>query len=266
MRARTNRKKTARRIKPVRLPRLHVNWRALLGPPALVVLAYGAYTLAQPMLDQPVAALTIEAPFKRVSALALEQAAADEVERGFLSVDLDRLRRRVEALDWVDRAIVSRVWPDRLVIRVREHRAAARWGESGLLNVRGELFTERARHAYPELPRLDGPSGSETDVARIYLAVRGRLASARFDLGSLAMDARGAFALELEDGPSVRLGRDDVEARLDRFFDVVAPALADDLDRVEYVDLRYTNGFAVGWTEQAPETRLSDSMEGGPRA
>ncbi len=64
----------------------------------------------------------------------------------------------------------------------------------------------------------------------------------------------------------LRCASADVEARLDRFFDVVAPALADDLDRVEYVDLRYTNGFAVGWTEQAPETRLSDVMEGGPRA
>jgi cell division septal protein FtsQ len=37
-----------------------------------------------------------------------------------------------------------------------------------------------------------------------------------------------------------------------RFFDVVAPVLADGLKRVEYVDLRYTNGFAVGWREGPP--------------
>jgi len=33
----------------------------------------------------------------------------------------------------------------------------------------------------------------------------------------------------------------------------VAPALAADLKRVDYVDLRYTNGFAVGWRQGPPE-------------
>ena len=43
----------------------------------------------------------------------------------------------------------------------------------------------------------------------------------------------------------------DVDERLLRFFDVVAPALAPELPRVRYVDLRYTNGFAVGWRASA---------------
>jgi cell division protein FtsQ len=42
-----------------------------------------------------------------------------------------------------------------------------------------------------------------------------------------------------------------VDERLERFFDVVAPALAGDMARVQYVDLRYTNGFAVGWRPAA---------------
>lgn len=267
VRAKANRRKAPRRELPkLTLPRPRVRLNAVLAPAFAAALVYGAWLAVDPVLDQPVAELTIQAPFQRVSALAIEQAAAPELERGFLSVDLEALRRRVEALDWVDRAIVSRVWPDRLVVSVREHRAAARWGESGLLNVRGELFTSNARHAYPELPQLDGPPGSETDVARIYLEVRGRLAAARFDLGSLSMDARGAVSLDIEDGPSVRLGRDEIDARLDRFFDVVAPSLADSMSRVDYVDLRYTNGFAVGWVGGEPVTRFASSGEDGPRA
>jgi cell division protein FtsQ len=170
-----------------------------------------------------------------------------------MTVDLGALRERVQQLDWVDRVNVGRRWPDQLTVRVTEHQAAARWGDSGLLNVRGELFTERAQHSFAELPSLAGPPGTERDVARRYLAVRGKLADAGLTLATLELDERGAWLLTLGGGQEIRLGRRDIDERLYRFFDVVAPALAADLKRVEYVDLRYTNGFAVGWREGPPE-------------
>jgi cell division septal protein FtsQ len=45
--------------------------------------------------------------------------------------------------------------------------------------------------------------------------------------------------------------------------DVVAPALAMELARVEYVDLRYTNGFAVGW-RQGPPANLAAVAQVSP--
>lgn len=248
MRARKNRRKsTKRRARMPRMPRFRVNFKALLLPPLAVGAAIG---LAEPLkraLDKPIGGLTIEGPFQRVSSVQIEAAAAPELERGFLSLDLAGLRSRIATLDWIDEVEVGRVWPDRLVIRVTEHRAAARWGEQGLLNVRGELFTEQARYAFPELPRLKGPAGSERELARWYLAVRGRLAEAHLGLDSLQMDARGSLRLVLDGGLELRVGRRGIQSRLDRFFEVAAPALAEDLPRIDYVDLRYTNGFAVGW-------------------
>jgi cell division protein FtsQ len=105
---------------------------------------------------------------------------------------------------------------------------------------------------FPELPSLAGPPGSERDVARRYLAVRDKLAEAALSLESLAMDERGAWHLVLGGGQEIRLGRRDIDERLYRFFAVVAPALAAVLPRVDYVDLRYTNGFAVGWRGGPP--------------
>ena len=66
-------------------------------------------------------------------------------------------------------------------------------------------------------------------------------------LEALIMDERGAWRIELESGQVIRLGRRDVDERLDRFFQVAAPVLVDEFDRVRHVDLRYTNGFSVGW-------------------
>jgi len=254
-RAKTNRRKTVKR-RP-KLPKVRVNWKLLLVVPAALAALAGTFVGAQALLDHPVRQLDVEAVFQRVTAIQVEAALAPALDRGFLSVDLGKLRRRVEALDWVDSAEVAREWPDTLAVRIVEHQAAARWGESGLLNTRGELFTEASRHAFPELPQLDGPPGSEREVAGWYLALRGRLTEANLALNALVMDDRGAWRIELEAGQEIRLGRRDIGARLERFFRVAAPALAGDLNRVSYVDLRYTNGFAVGWASDAG-LRLAD--------
>lgn len=252
----TNRRRVESRWTGVTLPAFTAGWLRKLRAVFTVAVGIGAlYGLGkgvQLVLDQPVRNLVVEGTFQRVTPLQIEAALGSVLDEGFMTVDLGALRERVEALDWVDRANVGRQWPDTLIVRVTEHQAAARWGENGLLNVRGELFTENAQHAFPELPSLAGPSGSERDVARRYLAVRGKLAEADLALEKLEMDERGSWRLVLDGGQEIRLGRRDIDERLYRFFDVVAPALAADLKRVEYVDLRYTNGFAVGWRDGPP--------------
>ena len=251
-----NRRRVESKLSRWRIPRLEAPWRGRLKAAFAALLLgaglFGAFRGAQFVLDRPAQKLVVEGTFQRVTPLQIEAAVMNGLDAGFVSVDLGELRRRVKAIDWVDRVNVGRSWPDTLIVRVTEHQAAARWGENGLLNVRGELFTEQAQHEFPELPRLAGPRGSEREVARRYLAVRGKLAEADLTLQSLSMDERGAWLLVLGSGQEIRLGRRDIDERLYRFFDVVAPALANDLKRVAYVDLRYTNGFAVGWRETPP--------------
>jgi cell division protein FtsQ len=252
-----NRRRAETKLPRFKVPTLGGAWlrrlRAALVLPMAALVFYGSFKGVQLALDQPIRQIEVEGTFQRVMPIQVEAALAEKLDAGFMTVNLSKLRERVQELDWVDRANVGRRWPDTLIVRVTEHQAAARWGEHGLLNVRGELFTERSQHAFPELPSLAGPAGTEHDVARRYLAVRGKLAEAGLALESLAVDERGAWRLVLGGGQEIRLGRRDIDERLYRFFSVVAPALAADLKRVDYVDLRYTNGFAVGWRNGPPE-------------
>ena len=240
---RRNRRKLAR--PQWRLPRL--NWRRIV-----TVLAFFAFAgcVAYGMilaLDQPIRIVSIEGRFQRVSPVQIEQAVTGGLDQGFMSVDLEAVRRRVEQLPWVDRARVQRRWPHGLRVEVTEQVAAARWGESGLLNTRGELFMKDARHLPPELPRLTGPEGAEWQVAQRYLSAQGRLIEAGMRLTALALDARGAWQLELANGVSVRLGRRQVDERLDRFIQTALPVMSGRADEISYVDMRYSNGFAIGW-------------------
>jgi cell division protein FtsQ len=143
---------------------------------------------------------------------------------------------------------------------VVEETAAARWGQSGLLNTRGQLFVREAAHVPAELPRLSGPDGTESQVAQRYLAAQGRMLEAGLRIAALRIDERGAWEMDLDSGVTVRLGRREVDERLERFIRTASPVIAHRLNDVSYVDMRYSNGFAIGWRNaQAPAPAAAES-------
>ena len=230
----------------LRLPELP--WQRM-GGVLVAVLATCACTLvAVHTLDQPVKHVQLEGKFLRVSPVQIEQAVAAVAAGGFLSLKLEDVRRAVASVPWVDKVRVERSWPNSLRVRVIEHIPAARWGDDGLLNTRGELFLTDARHIPAELPRLDGPPGTESKVAKLYLSTYPRLLAVGLSLASVKLDPRGAWELSLAHGVQVRLGRQDVEGRLERFIRVASPTVSTRLNEVSYIDMRYSNGFSVGWT------------------
>ena len=143
------------------------------GAAALLLILVGALSALTWALDRPVHVISIDGSFQRVSPGQIEKAVAPFANQGFMSANLDDIQRAVEALPWVDHARIARRWPNSLRVTVTEQTAAARWGESGLLNTRGELFVRAAAHVPAELPRLSGPEGTESQVAQRFLRSRG---------------------------------------------------------------------------------------------
>jgi cell division protein FtsQ len=228
-----------------------VNWR-VLGIVAGVVAGLGVLALLLMLaLDRPVRRVLVEGAFQRVSPPEIESAVVEVVHGGLASVDLDRVREHIERIEWVDSAVVQRRWPDTIRVVVTEQVAAARWNEAGLLNARGELFIRNARYVPPELPLLQGPDGSEGPVAQVYLEAQGRLLEAGLRLTGVRLDERGAWELELANGVAVKLGRQAVNQRLERFIRLASQLVAKRLAEINYVDMRYTNGFSVGWNARS---------------
>ena len=67
----------------------------------------------------------------------------------------------------------------------------------------------------------------------------------------VSVTPRHAWQIRLDSGTVLELGRDQVEARLARLASVYDRTIAPLNRRIEYVDLRYPNGFAV----RIPEMR-----------
>jgi cell division protein FtsQ len=203
-------------------------------------------------LNQPIETVSVAGRFQRVAPVDVERVVKAQVHgAGLLSVDLAAVRRAIHTLPWVEAVSVQRAWPCGLDVLVIEQTAAARWGEHGLINTRGELFDSDGRHIPPELAQLSGPEGEESAVAQRYLAVEGRLLQAGLRLTALRLDARGAWEIDLANGVTVRLGRRQVDERFEKFMGTALKLVTQRGEDIAYVDMRYTNGFAIGWRGSA---------------
>lgn len=248
--ARKQARRRKQKVQPrIALPKIRVS--RIVTPLVAIAAVFATYHLSLAMLDREISSLEISGPLQRVTALQIEEAIGDEINAGFVGANLDRIRQQVAALPWIDQVRVARRWPSRIAISVTEQIPAAVWGERGLLNTRGELFVDAVRHVPAELPRLRGPNLRSAEVAAQYLSVRERLIPVGLDLRSVHMDGRESWKMTLQNGIEVRLGHKDLAARTDLFLDVVADIISGRAVDIEYIDMRYGNGFTIGWKSEA---------------
>jgi cell division protein FtsQ len=249
---------------------LNLAANALFALSALLLAAAGCYALVRSPAF-PLRAIEVGGTLEQVRKAQIVGALQGHVSGTFFTVDLESVRSRFESISWVRRAEVRRRWPDRLVVRVEEHVALARWGrpeEARLVNVHGEAFSGVSER---ELPSLSGPGGSERLVATRYAEYRSLLAPLGIGLSQVLLSERLAWQLRLDNGLVLQLGRDaprdPAGERLARFvqaYPVTVGRLEGRLERASLrVDLRYTNGFAV----RVPGLeRMREGREGRPRA
>ena len=214
---------------------------ALFAVAALLV----AYGLLWFVVRLPIFPLTEVHVIGETRHITREQVAAiviNELKGNFFTLDLVAGRRAFEKLPWVQEVNLRRRWPGRLEVHVVEHVALARWGNHALVNTRGEVF----QAAFDgKLPTFLGPTGTSKEIAIQYEFFRRHLKALGGAPVLVKLTARRAWRVTLEGGPTIEIGREDIEARLNRYIDVHERTVGALRRRIDYVDLRYANGFAV---------------------
>jgi cell division protein FtsQ len=165
------------------------------------------------------------------------------------SINVDKLHADIENLPWVYQASIRKSWPDTLMVYVVEQEVVAWWNQDLLLNQYGGIFDAAFAETDPvsqQVPLLFGPGGSELTVLQGLRAMQGLLEMSELQISELSLSERYAWELKLSNGVQLRLGRTEFMDRLQRFIDIY-PLLLKNEKTVEYVDLRYDTGLAVGW-------------------
>ena len=219
----------------------------------LAVAAVRGYSWMMRPDTLPVKHVTVSGEFRYLAPEQLRQVLAERVRGGFFSLDLEQLRKELEALPWVYRVALRRGWPDRLHVAFEEQVPIARWGESAYLNRYGEVFAPPADGVQPQgLPQIVGEPGREKTLIEDFIRYDRVLRETGLMLVKLEEDARQDQHLELGNGMQLVLGRDARDARLMRFARIFSRTLASVAPQIAALDLRYSNGFSVRWNEPEP--------------
>ena len=185
---------------------------------------------------------------ERANAAYFEAVVREELAGTFFTMDLNRAQHALGQVPWVRNVSLRRQWPHRLEVEVEEHVPFARWNDAALVNMQGEVFSADWKD---DLPQFQGQEGQSAEMIDQYRAWSARLAPLDLSVRKLRLSARGSWHIEAA-GPkgslTLELGRDDADARLARFV-AAQPRTLGTLARtgthVDYVDLRYRNGFAI---------------------
>jgi cell division protein FtsQ len=209
---------------------------------SLLVLA--GWSLQQVRWGWPVEHVEIEGEFRFWEAEELAKKMLWVQEQNFFSLDVHQVKAEIEQLALIKSAQVKKIWPDTLLVKFKEDIPVAVWNQKTLLNPQGEELILSQKFDQKGLPKLFGPQQETEQVMRQFQRFQSRLLSADAAIVSLTMNTVGSWQVELANGWMIRLGRQQLEQRLERLIELlkILPQ-----EKVAVVDLRYGKGAAIKW-------------------
>lgn len=214
---------------------------------------------------------------EQVDGVQVKRLVEAALEGNYFSVNLARLENQIKQIPWVFSASLRRQWPSTIVVDVVEVQPVARWGAEQWLNFTGHLVErqqgggQKNDHA---LPLLYGSIEQKHLVWKAFQQWSERFASHGLSLEQLSLDARdlwwltlslGALALNSEQAAHAIQARGEIIprpgkvtmvvdkansfARIERFIEALNQELIVQFPQMKTIDLRYPNGFAIGWQD-----------------
>jgi len=233
----------------------------------LLSLVLISWWLTQQFIGQesaPVTSVVIsgEMPYSKRSDI---MAAVDTVDLGnFFQVDVNEVQGKLLNLPWVASVAVRKRWPNELKIYVVDQSPVALWNGEFLVNQAGHVFQADMERITHYLPSFFGPEGTEVLALKNYRDLNALLAFNTLKIDELILSERFSWQLTLNDGVTLNLGREERVKRVQRFMDLYPRIKAelkakkirekDKNQAVDYIDLRYDTGLAVGWKSVAEIT------------
>lgn len=167
--------------------------------------------------------------------------------KSFFNVDINYLQSKIENIDWISSANIRRSYPNEIIIFVTEHIPIAIWNNKDYLNQYGEIFTANKKNN--KFPILISKNNKNKIIFEYLSLFSNDLIRHNINekVVKIIEDDIRSISVILSSGITIKLGSKNVKEKIDIFFKVYQTLNSSDLSKMRYIDMRYSNGFSVGW-------------------
>jgi cell division protein FtsQ len=206
----------------------------------------------------PIKHIELKGEFQRVDRLALQGVLTHYASGSLLFFSASELKERLQDLPWIQSVQIKRKWPTTLLVSLTEKQGVARFGDNQLLNVDGTIFSAPNMQGMDSLPYINGPEKLAPQLWMAYQALSKLLEPYHLAIWRMEVSPRLSYTLVLNNGVTLYLGSSNVVDRLKIFAKVYEKNLKNRADQMQYADMRYNSGMAVGWKSE-PKTKTQEA-------
>jgi cell division protein FtsQ len=203
-------------------------------------------------VDLPIRQISIIGEYQHIDKEQVDLIADEYIKGNFFSLNLDLTRQAFKKLAWVREIAIRKKFPDTLLVTVEEHKPIARWGRIGLVNSHGEIFNAASQE---ELPSFIGYEPFAKEMTEKFMEMNKILSKELMQVGTITLSERLSWEITTDNQVKVILGKENIIKKLNLFTNNYQNILAELKNRIEYVDLRYKDGFSVKKLKERPITK-----------
>lgn len=215
--------------------------------------------------------LEVTGDLERVPLSRIEEAVTPVLTGNYFSVDLETARSAIESVPWVKEAVVRRLWPNGLSVRVEAYQALATYEDGRLVSTEGDLFAanpDERENLSVQLPNFYGSSSQVPLIVKTYHEFTRALSPLGASVTDLHFSERGSWSLVMmsTDIPPtpIELGVDDGKGSvLVSLANMVSayPKMVELMNGPpSSVDMRYNKAFAASLPDRKAVERHREAM------
>ena len=194
-------------------------------------------------------------PIKNVTSSELINVNKDDISKAvkylysksFFDIDLNYLKNKLEKIEWVRKINVRRSYPNEIIIDIEEHTPILIWNNKMYINMYGEKFN--VSKIDKNIPLLISDESRINEVFTYFKLFNEKLSSRKLDfkITKIMENEIRSLTISLSSGINIQLGSKDIDIKIPLFFEIYKSLNTRDLNKIRYIDMRYSNGFSVGW-------------------
>lgn len=194
----------------------------------------------------PINEIGIKGEYENVNKSQVDLIKNKYIKKNFFAVNLEETRGAFKKLPWIRDVSIRRDWNKfGLLVEIESHKPIARWSNRGLVNSYGEIF----HAAYEDnLPLFVGPDEFVEEMSVKYYQINKILEKELMQIGTISLSNRLSWEIYTNNNMRFFLGKENgnnIVKKLNALIENYQFILSESKSRIEYVDLRYKDGFAV---------------------